>query len=160
GHRFIDLLARKARQGVKVRVLYDWFGCGMGPLVGLFRPLTAAGGEVRVFNPPRFAPALGWIRRDHRKLLTIDSTVAFVSGLCIGQAWEGRPSKGQDPWRDTGTEIKGPAVAFVEQTFAGGWRVAGGTLDLDALMLEDSLEEAGTVSLRLIPTAPFTGAMF
>jgi cardiolipin synthase len=30
GRRFIDLLARSARAGVRVRVVYDWFGCGLG----------------------------------------------------------------------------------------------------------------------------------
>src|SRR5437879_4427675 len=36
GRRFIDLLASKARQGVTVRLIYDWFGCGFGPVRGLF----------------------------------------------------------------------------------------------------------------------------
>jgi len=51
GRRFIQLLAERARAGVKVRVLYDWFGCGWNPVIGLFRPLVTAGGDVRVFNP-------------------------------------------------------------------------------------------------------------
>src|SRR5262245_6481131 len=53
GRRFIKLLADRARDGIKVRVIYDWFGCGWSPLFGLFSPLVAAGGEVRVFNRPR-----------------------------------------------------------------------------------------------------------
>jgi cardiolipin synthase A/B len=46
GRRFIDVLARKAREGVQVRFIYDWFGCGIGPMLGLFAPLIAAGGDV------------------------------------------------------------------------------------------------------------------
>ena len=38
GRRFVDLLAKKAREGVTVRVSYDWFGCGTAPLFGVFRP--------------------------------------------------------------------------------------------------------------------------
>jgi phosphatidylserine/phosphatidylglycerophosphate/cardiolipin synthase-like enzyme len=155
GRRFVDLLASRARAGVKVRVAYDWFGCGLGPALGLFRPLIQAGGEVRVFNPPSFRTALGWIRRNHRKLITVDSRVAFVSGLCIGEAWEGIPSRGLEPWRDTGVEIIGPAVAAAEQSFADSWRLAGGAIDAESIPDLAAIAPAGEVALRLIPTEPF-----
>ena len=74
GRRFIALLADRARAGLTVRLIYDWFGCGLGPLFGLFTPLLRAGGEVRVFNPPQLSAALGWTRRDHR--------TRFGSGTC------------------------------------------------------------------------------
>ncbi len=157
GRRFIDLLARRAREGVKVRVVYDWFGCGFGPALGLFRPLVDAGGEVQAFNPPSLSAALGWLRRDHRKLITVDAQVAYVSGLCIGQMWEGRPERRQEPWRDTGVEIVGPAVAQAEEAFADSWQLAGGehaeSIGVDA----GTVQPVGTVDLRLIPTEPFTG---
>src|SRR5262245_25619608 len=89
GRRFIDLLAARARAGIKVRVIYDWFGCGWSPLLGLFRPLIAAGGEVRVFNQPRLNAALGWTTRNHRKYLSTDGRVTYIGGLCIGRMWEG-----------------------------------------------------------------------
>jgi phosphatidylserine/phosphatidylglycerophosphate/cardiolipin synthase-like enzyme len=159
GRRFVDLLARRAREGVKVRLLYDWFGCGFGAALGLFNPLIAAGGEVRTFNPLRFTPSLGWIHRDHRKVVTVDHRAAFVSGLCIGRAWEGEPAKKREPWRDTGVEIIGPAVAQVERAFAESWRFAGGRLDAADLPDEAAITPAGSVSLRTIPTEPFTAAM-
>ncbi len=160
GRRFVDLLAAKARDGVTVRVLYDWFGCGVGPLAGLFRPLERAGAEVRVFNPPSPSAMFGWIRRNHRKLLVVDSRVAFIGGLCIGQAWEGIPAKGRAPWRDTAVEIAGPVVAHAEQTFADSWAWAGGTIDPASLPDADRIAGAGTVAVRLIPTEPFTASMF
>jgi phosphatidylserine/phosphatidylglycerophosphate/cardiolipin synthase-like enzyme len=159
GRRFVDLLAAKARDGVAVRVIYDWFGCGLTPLFGLFRKLIAAGAEVRCFNPPTPAAILGWTRRDHRKLLTVDGRVAFVSGLCIGDDWVGRPEKHRAPWRDTGVEIAGPAVAYAEHAFADSWRFTGGTFDNDTITPADSIAPAGDVSLRLIPTEPFTWNM-
>jgi phosphatidylserine/phosphatidylglycerophosphate/cardiolipin synthase-like enzyme len=155
GRRFVDLLAEKARQGVAVRLIYDWFGCGLGPARGLFEPLVRAGGDVRVFNPPALTSALGWLRRDHRKLIVVDGRVCYVSGLCIGQMWQGRPEVGQEPWRDTGIEIVGPAVAHAEAAFAESWHLAGGEPS-DVVTGQDP-GEAGTVSLRLIPTEPFTG---
>jgi len=159
GRRFIDLLAARAGEGIKVRVLYDWFGCGTAPLFGLFRPLIKAGGEVRCFNPPSPTAVLGWTRRNHRKLLTVDGRIAFVSGLCIGDDWTGRPDKKRQPWRDTGVEILGPAVAHAEHAFSESWRYTGGVLDPATITPADAIAPAGDVSLRLIPTAPFTWNM-
>jgi phosphatidylserine/phosphatidylglycerophosphate/cardiolipin synthase-like enzyme len=156
GRRFIDLLARRVREGVTVRLSYDWFGCQFAPLRGIFRPLVAAGGEVRCFNPPSFRAALGWIRRDHRKLITVDGRIAFVSGLCIGEEWEGTPDQKLQPWRDTGVEIIGPAAAHADQAFADSWRIAGGTIDPATLADPDTMPPAGDVMLRLVPTEPFS----
>jgi phosphatidylserine/phosphatidylglycerophosphate/cardiolipin synthase-like enzyme len=158
GRRFVDLLASRARAGVTVRLLYDWFGCGFAPVFGLFRPLRKAGAEVRCFNPPG-PTILGWTRRNHRKLLTVDGRIAHVSGLCIGDAWVGRPEKKRAPWRDTGVEIAGPAVADAEHAFAGTWHFAGGELDPESLPRVADIPAAGDVSLRLIPTEPFTWSM-
>jgi phosphatidylserine/phosphatidylglycerophosphate/cardiolipin synthase-like enzyme len=158
GHRYIERLTRKAREGVAVRVIYDWFGCGLSPLRGLFTPLITAGGQVRAFNPPGITSALGWLRRDHRKLITVDGQVAFVSGLCIGRAWEGEPAKKRQPWRDTGIEIIGPAVSHAEAAFADSWYLTGGDpIPLPAHSSE--VPAAGDVNLRLIPTEPFTANM-
>lgn len=155
GRRFVALLTEKARQGIKVRLIYDWFGCGTAPLLGLFGPLIAAGGDVRAFNPPSIRAALGWVRRDHRKLLAVDGRIAFIGGLCISQAWEGVPARNQEPWRDTAVEITGLALKDVEAAFAESWRLAGGDR-ISASPTPDDPVETGSVALRLIPTEPFT----
>jgi phosphatidylserine/phosphatidylglycerophosphate/cardiolipin synthase-like enzyme len=159
GRRFIDLLARRAREGVKVRLLYDWFGCGLSPIRGTFHPLFKAGGEVLAFNPPQLATALGWVRRNHRKLITVDGRVSFVSGLCVGRMWEGQPEKHREPWRDTGVEIVGPATAHAERAFAASWRFAGGRIEPHEIPNDDEIGPAGPVSLRLIPSWPFAASM-
>jgi phosphatidylserine/phosphatidylglycerophosphate/cardiolipin synthase-like enzyme len=156
GRRFIDLLARRAREGVRVRLIYDWFGCGWGPVFGLFRPLVRAGGEVRVFNPPSLSSTFGWIRRNHRKLIITDSRIAFVAGLCVGQMWVGRPHRREEPWRDTGVEIVGPSVADAERAFAESWKLTGGpSYDVRTPPLE-AITPGGPVHLRLIQTEPFS----
>lgn len=155
GRRFVALLAARARAGIKVRVLYDWFGCGWSGIFGLFRPAIEAGAEVHSFNPPSIKTALGWVRRNHRKLIVVDSHTAFVSGLCIGEVWEGRPERQLEPWRDTGVALEGPVVAEAEASFARSWALAGGT-PIDTAPVE-AAPPAGDVSLRLIHTEPFTG---
>ena len=158
GRRFIALLAERARAGVTVRVLYDWFGCGWNPVIGLFRPLVDAGGDVRVFNPPRLAAALAWTTRNHRKYICIDGRITFIGGLCIGQMWEGRPDRNQDPWRDTGLEIIGPATAHGERGFAASWTLAGGHID-PTPEPDPAAPPPGPIDLRLVYTEPFTASM-
>lgn len=166
GRHFIDLLAERARAGIKVRVLYDWFGCGWNPVFGLFRPLVAAGGEARVFNPPRLAAALAWTTRNHRKYICVDGRITFIGGLCVGQMWVGRPDRQQDPWRDTGVEITGPATTHGERGFAASWAFAGGGMDSQSETAPDAsprhdatASRIGPVDVRLIYTEPFTAAM-
>jgi phosphatidylserine/phosphatidylglycerophosphate/cardiolipin synthase-like enzyme len=160
GRRFIELLATRAREGVKVRFVYDWFGCGVNPLLGLFRPLAKAGGEVRAFNPPSFRSILGWLRRDHRKVIVVDGRVAYISGLCIGQMWEGYPKRKIAGWRDTGIELTGPAVAQVEEAFAESWGLTGGTIAPADPPRRTPVAGTGSVALRVIPTEPFTANIF
>jgi cardiolipin synthase len=158
GRHFVDLLADKAREGVTVRVIYDWFGCGTGPLRGLFTPLRQAGGHTRVFNPPTFGAIFGWIRRNHRKVLVVDGEVAFIGGLCIGEAWVGK--RGAAPWRDTAVELRGPAVLPVERAFADSWAFSGDPRDTTRLSEPSTSPVAGDVDVRVIPTEPFTAHMF
>lgn len=66
GAMFADALIRKAREGVRVRLIYDWLG-GFGKTSRAFLDHLRAGGvEVRCYNPPRLDSPLGWLSRDHR----------------------------------------------------------------------------------------------
>ena len=160
GRNFRDLLVAKAREGVKVRVIYDWFG-SLSLLGGwMWKPLREAGGEVRVANPPGMSSFFGWFSRDHRKLITVDHSQAFISGLCIGDAWIGNPKKKIPPWRDTGAEICGPAVADVEAAFADAWKLAGGMIPPEELPRREDLPKAGSVSLRIVPASPETTGIY
>src|SRR5690606_10832770 len=121
GALFADRLIGKARQGVEVMLIYDWFG-GLGNTPGRYwRRLRDNGIEVRAYNPPKLTDPLGMFSRDHRKTMVVDGRIAFVSGLCVGQYWVGDPENGTPPWRDTGVRLTGPAVADVEAGFAEVW---------------------------------------
>ena len=159
GQEFVAALAARARDGVHVRVLYDWLG-NPGSRQRLWRPLQDAGGEVRCFNPPRLDSPFGWIVRDHRKLLTVDGRIGFVTGLCVSAKWAGDPARGVDPWRDTGIEIRGPAVADLERAFAETWSEAGPALPVDAFSDAVSMTEAGDVAMRVLATKPNVAGLY
>jgi cardiolipin synthase len=154
GRRFRDLLIEKARAGVAVRVLYDWFGALRPSSFGFWTPLLRAGGEVRMVNPPRFASLLSFGSRDHRKLLTIDGHIAFIGGLCIGDDWLGDPQRQIPPWRDTALEIRGPAVAEAELSFAAAWAGWGEGLPPGTVPAPDDIRAEGDMDVRVIPTSP------
>ena len=160
GLRFADVLMSKARGGVRVRLLYDWLGGAFRASRGYWQKLRDAGVEVRCFNPPRLDSPLGWLSRDHRKVLVVDGRTAFVTGLCIGQMWSGYPARGIGPWRDTGVEISGPAVADIESAFADVWAVAGPPLPADEVPSREGLSAVGEVELRVIASIPNTAGLF
>jgi cardiolipin synthase len=154
GRGFISALADRARAGVRVCVLHDWLGCLGQSRARFWQPLCDAGGEVRTFNPFDPLSPFGWVNRDHRKLLTVDGRVGFVSGVCVSGAWLGNPARGRDPWRDTGIALHGPAVADLERAFADTWATLGEPLPASMLVDAASIPPAGDVALRVIATQP------
>lgn len=160
GRKFADALIGKAREGVRVRLIYDWVG-GLGKASRRFWDRMRQGGvEVRCYNPPRLDSPLGWLSRDHRKMISVDNQVGFISGLCIGRMWEGVPEKNIEPWRDTGIEVRGPAVADIEQAFAQVWAVMGEPIPRRELKSRNALEIAGKTELRIVANTPAEAGTF
>jgi cardiolipin synthase A/B len=160
GAKFSDALVAKAREGVRVCVIYDWMG-GFGKTSRRFWSRLRAGRvEVRCYNPPSPASPLGWLSRDHRKMLGVDGTVGFVTGLCVGQAWLGDPARDVPPWRDTGVEVRGPAVRQIERAFAQMWSLIGEPLPDDNMATDDLIVPAGEAALRVVATMPYTAGLF
>ena len=132
GREFAEAFIAKAGQGVRVRVLYDWLGGFRETSRRFWNRLRAAGIEVRCYNPPRIDSPFGWVSRDHRKTLAIDGDVGFITGLCVGMEWVGDQARKIDPWRDTGVEVRGAAVADIED--------AQGFVQVDGPPLPDERE--------------------
>jgi cardiolipin synthase A/B len=157
GRMFAEALIAKAREGVHVRVIYDWMGNFGKTSRKFWRHLREGGVEVRCYNPPRLDSPFGWLSRDHRKMIAVDSRVAFVTGLCVGEEWVGEPEKNREPWRDTGVEVRGPAVADIERAFAQMWTMTGEPI---RKAHNDELPApAGDVALRVVASAPNSAGM-
>ena len=109
--KFRDALARAQERGVHVQVLLDAVGSFTLP-GDYWDALTAAGGQLRWFNPV----ALRRISlRDHRKILVCDTNVAFVGGFNISTEYEGDGVT--SGWRDLGLRISGPLVRELSEAF-------------------------------------------
>ena len=129
GRAFADLLCEKARQGVRVYVIYDSFG-SIATDPRMFEQMRKAGVKVQEFHP--FWPWEGkfsWrpVNRDHRKLLVIDNNVAGLGGLNLAGeyagSWVVRSASANpcDFWRDNAVGIRGPAAMKFLQSFAKSW---------------------------------------
>jgi cardiolipin synthase len=151
GHRFAELLMRRAREGIHVRVLYDGLG-SMGTRRSFWRALRQAGAEVRPFRPLSALDLVPNFSRNHRKLVVADGARAVVGGLCIGCEWTGEDTDDGHPWRDTAVDIGGPAAAVLDQAFASTWEVAGGRLPPDDVA--GRVTPRGEAEVRVISGEP------
>ena len=120
GAELIELLKEKAREGVKVRVLYDYVGSFyMRPRV--LKQMREAGIDVHPFlelSLMTFAFRVNW--RNHRKIVIIDGKVGYVGGMNIADRYVIGDKK-WTPWRDTHLRITGEAVAAMQYSFAIDW---------------------------------------
>jgi len=132
GRRWIDLLCEKARAGVKVRLLYDDFGC-LGTPASLFERLRVAGGEVLPYGRVRLR--LRWNGRinfrNHRKIMVVDGAIGFTGGLNVGDEYLGHAPDGR-LWIDLHLRLTGDAVLGLHAIFLEDWLAATGeTVDLE-----------------------------
>lgn len=119
GKKFVSLLARKARQGVKVRVIYDTLGC-LKTSMHDFDELLDAGGMVYGYLPSVIRTLVQVNYRMHRKMVIVDGRVAYTGGINIGDDYLGLDPVIK-PWRDTSIRLSGPCVREVQARFIRDW---------------------------------------
>ncbi len=123
GKRIVEKLASKAREGVKVRLLYDEMG-SRKTRKKFFKELIAAGGEVEVFFPSRIPYVNTRLNyRNHRKLVIIDGITGYVGGFNVGDEYLGLNAK-FGYWRDTHLRIEGSATLAMQTRFLLDWNHA------------------------------------
>lgn len=120
GDKFINLLTKKAQEGVEVRLLYDKMGCRNLSAHSL-NMLEDAGGESAPFAP--FILDMNY--RNHRKNVVIDGQVGYLGGINIGEEYIGHSKRFAD-WRDTHLRLKGKSVDSMQHRFLLDWNFAIG----------------------------------
>jgi cardiolipin synthase len=120
GRRVQQLLLERAAAGVAVCVLYD--GVGSHDLPRHYvEKLRAGGVAIHAFATHRWRNRFQLNFRNHRKIVVVDGTRAFIGGLNVGDEYLGlKPPLA--PWRDTHMELRGPAVSDLQQLFARDWQ--------------------------------------
>ena len=127
GTLFLEILVRKVREGVDVRVIYDDVGCLRTLPLGYEKQLTAPGIQCCVFNP--FIPVLSTQlnNRDHRKIAVIDGHTAFTGGNQFSDEYINVIER-FGHWKDTAI-VKGKAkpMELLTVMFLSLWSYLKGT---------------------------------
>lgn len=120
----LEILVRKAKSGVTVRLLYDDIGCFILLPRDYVKRMREVGIECRVFN--RFRPMLTVLQnnRDHRKICAIDGKVAFTGGINLADEYINEIVK-YGHWKDSGVRLYGDAAMNMSLMFLRMWRMAG-----------------------------------
>jgi cardiolipin synthase len=118
-----EMLARKAREGVKVRLLVDGVGNFLEGRRDL-RALRADGLDVVTFVPPLHSPRRGRFNlRNHRKMVIADGSWLWCGGRNLAaQYFEGAP--GRPAWKDLSFDLKGALAGRALECFEGDWAFA------------------------------------
>ena len=119
GTEIFAILTERARAGVQVRILLDGLG-GMKAPEEAIEKLEAAGGKVKAFRSARLGRLTRFHKRNHRRAIVVDGSVAFTGGMAVGDKWLGHA---QDPehWRDSMVQVTGPLAATLQSAFVDNW---------------------------------------
>ena len=116
-----DLLIKKAKEGVAIKLLLDHMGSYMVSW-GFFKELKKAGGEV-CFSFPIKLNNLQFNNRNHRKIAIIDRKTAYIGGYNIKDEYIGKNKK-MGYWRDTHLRVEGEIIRSLQIRFILDWRNA------------------------------------
>ena len=123
GQNLKDLLIERARAGIRIYMLYDEIGSHKLP-PGYISALRKAGVNIEPFNGKRhfLSNILRLNFRNHRKLVVVDGSTAFIGGMNIGREYLGKGALGY--WRDTFVQLEGPSVQQTQISFLEDWNWA------------------------------------
>lgn len=153
GRDILQRLARRAEEGVEVRLLLDAVG-SFTTRAHFLEPLTAAGGHV-AFSGRLWR--LLWGRanqRNHRKIVLGDSDRVLAGGLNVAGEYLG-PTPRPDRWRELAFMMEGPAVKDFAAIFRRDWeRATGEPLETDRSPADDGSLRRGASTTQVVPSGP------
>lgn len=120
-----DILQKKARSGVDVRLIYDGAGCLFTTPLFFRNRLEKNGIKCMVFNPVRPLPTYRTTYRNHRKIVVIDGKVVFSGGFNLADEYANIKIK-YGHWKDSGFSLRGNAVEAYSVMFEGMWSFLAG----------------------------------
>ncbi|MBH9986314.1 cardiolipin synthase [Lactobacillus sp. M0403] len=123
GNKMLNLLIKKAKEGVKVKLLYDAWG-SLGATKAWFDQLNKAGGEVLPFVTSRNMITRYRINYHlHRKIVIVDGKTSWTGGFNVGDQYLGRKKK-FGYWRDSQVRIVGSASLLLQERFVMDWNAS------------------------------------
>ena len=148
GRLVADALMDKARQGVKVRVIYDDVGCWRVNS-RFFEHLREAGVEVVPFLPVRFPSFTSKVNyRNHRKIIVIDGRIGYIGGMNFARRYVSQK------WRDTMFRLQGGVVYALQRAFLVDWYFVDHTLITDRIYYPTSQISSKSGVAQIVTSGP------
>ncbi|MGL4790920.1 MAG: cardiolipin synthase, partial [Anaerotignaceae bacterium] len=152
GYQIVNELAKKASEGVQVRVLYDYMG-NLDLPKNFFDTLLIAGGEAESFTVPKF---LSINCRNHRKLAVMDGVIGYVGGFNIGNEYIGMVKR-FGFWRDTHVRFEGAIVDQLQIRFLMDWNYSSPhKIKVEPFYFPEKKEYYGHVPVQIVCSGPDT----
>jgi cardiolipin synthase len=148
GNKFMRILAKKAEEGVEVRLLYDKMGCRELSRYTIFN-LEDAGAKVVSFAP--FVLDINY--RNHRKNLIIDGKIGYLGGINIGDEYLGFSDRFGE-WRDTHLKIQGESVKSQQYRFLLDWKFASGNDLVEEKKYFPENNIKGDAAIQIVSSGP------
>ncbi len=148
--RMVDLLTRKAGEGLEVRVMIDAMG-GQKATPAQLQRLRDAGVRLEMYCQPRWWNIRRMNHRTHRKLLIVDGRIGYTFGHGISKNWQGNA---EDPehFRDTGVRLEGPVAHSLQSVFLENWIEESNHVPMGEGCFPD-LEPCGDVAAHVVSSA-------
>ena len=145
--RFIDSFCAARKRGVRVYMLLDEYGC-MELNTNDRKRLSDAGVEILFYHPVKFLSPATSLQRDHRKLLSVDNSVAYIGGAGITDEFT---QEGNNIyWHDVMMQVIGPLVNDIDNSFYQLWnRYIPGQFDIP-VTTEESAENCSNRARLLV----------
>lgn len=151
GRLLRDALVDKARQGVKVRLLYDDVGSWKAKN-SFFRAMQQEGIEVYPFGEVKFAALTRRVNyRNHRKVVIVDGKVGYIGGMNIADRYYRGLAWGR--WRDTHIRIEGMAVNALQTSFFVDWYYASRILVSEPVYFP-KVKQCGDTAMQIVTSYP------
>jgi cardiolipin synthase len=148
GDKFINLLTKKAAEGIEVRLLYDKMGCRNLSAHSL-NMLEDAGGKAAPFAP--FILDMNY--RNHRKNVVIDGKIGYLGGINVGEEYIGHSRKFAD-WRDTHLRLVGKSVDSLQHQFSLDWNFAVGEALFSNEKYFPEKKAGGSSPIQIVSSGP------
>ncbi|MDX1584999.1 MAG: phospholipase D-like domain-containing protein, partial [Thermoanaerobaculia bacterium] len=155
--KLADVLIERAKAGVRVLMLVDFFG-SIGLKASYRKRLTDAGVEIATFRPLKWNTLYKFQQRMHVRAVVIDGEIGWTGGFGISDEWMGT-GRESGQWRDTNVRFRGPAVDQLQASFVANWAEATGELLMgDEIFRLDSETRFGEMVAGVMYATPSLGS--
>ncbi|MGL5693793.1 MAG: cardiolipin synthase [Peptostreptococcaceae bacterium] len=154
GQKIKELLIKKSKENVKIKILYDDVGCWRFWFYrNFFNEMRSHGIEIVPFLPTKFPIIGGKLNyRNHRKIVVIDGSIGYTGGINIGDEYMGKNDK-FGYWRDTHLRIEGTSVYMLQMTFLIDWYYNTKEVMLDKKYFPH-VEDFGKSMIQVVASGP------